>query len=350
LKRVRFVEAVFESADLQRRVVRLSAPDGGAFELPYDQLVVALGAETNESLIPGSSAAFTFKTMGDALLLRNHVIERFERADAASDPARRRASLTFVIIGGGLVGIELLGELSVFTNDILRYYQRLRREEIRFHLFEATPRVLPELDASLAEIATRILRGRGADIRVSTPVRAVEPGRVRLAEETLEAETVVLVAGIVPNQAVGRIPVARDERGRIEVDATLRSRSHPEVWAVGDCASIPGPDGRPYPALAQHAIREAKRLARNLAAVLDGRAPQPFLFDSLGTMAALGRTSAVAKVFGMRLTGFPAWWLRRTYYLLQMPRWDRRLRIVLDWTVALFFRPDITKIDLSRSR
>jgi NADH dehydrogenase len=350
LKRARFVEAVFESADLQRRVVRLSAADGGAFELPYDQLVVALGAETNESLIPGSSAAFTFKTMGDALLLRNHVIERFERADAASDPARRRASLTFVIIGGGLVGIELLGELTVFTNDILRYYPRLRREEIRFHLFEATPRVLPELDASLAEIATRILRRRGADIRVSTPVRAVEPGRVRLAEEIVEAETVVLVAGIAPNEAVGRIPVARDERGRIAVDSTMRSRSHPEVWAIGDCASIPGPDGRPYPALAQHAIREARRLAGNLAAVLEGRAPDPFRFDSLGTMAALGRTSAVAKVFGMRLTGFPAWWLRRTYYLLQMPRWDRRLRIVLDWTVALFFRPDITKIDLSRSR
>jgi NADH dehydrogenase len=133
----------------------------------------------------------------------------------------------------------------------------------------------------------------------------------------------------VPNDAVGRIPVARDERGRIEVDGTLRSRSHPEVWAVGDCASIPGPDGRPYPALAQHAIREARRLAKNLAAVLDGRAPQPFLFDSLGTMAALGRTSAVAKVFGMRLTGFPAWWLRRTYYLLQMPQ-GPAMRIVLD--------------------
>ena len=130
------------------------------------------------------------------------------------------------------------------------------------------------------------------------------------------------------------------------VDATLRSRSHPEIWALGDCASIPSPDGRPYPALAQHAVREGKHLARNVAAVLHGRAPTPFIFNSLGTMASLGRSRAVAQVMGVRLTGFPAWWIRRTYYLLQMPRWDRRLRIVLDWTVALFFRPDITKVDI----
>ena len=349
LKRARFVEAVFESADLERRIVRL-AGDGGTppEEIPYDQLIVALGATTNESLIPGSSHAFTFKTMADALLLHNHVIERFERADAAPDPARRRSQLTFVVIGGGLVGIELLGELTAFTGNILRYYPRLSRDDVRFHLFEATARTLPEIDASLAEIATRILTKRGAEIRVSAPVRSIEPGRVHLAGESIDAGTIILVAGIVPDPAAAAIPVAHDERGRIAVDGAMRSRSHPEVWALGDCANIPAPDGRPYPALAQHSIREARQLAKNLAAVLEGRSPEPFVFDSLGTMAALGKTSAVAKVFGFRLTGFPAWWLRRTYYLLQMPRWDRRLRIILDWTVALFFRPDITKVDLSR--
>ena len=348
LKHARFVESVFDSADLDRRIVRLAGMGGSAGEeIPYDQLVVALGAATNESLIPGSSHAFTFKTMADALLLHNHVIERFERADAASDPARRAKELTFVVVGGGLVGIELLGELTAFTENILRYYPRLSRGDIRFHLFEATSRTLPEIDASLAEIATDVLARRGADIRVSAPVASIEPGRVHLGGESIDAGTIVLVAGIVPNPAAARIPVAHDERGRIAVDGAMRSRSHPEVWALGDCANIPAPGGRPYPALAQHAIREAKQLARNIAAVHEGRAPEPFVFDSLGTMAALGRTSAVAKVFGFRLTGFPAWWLRRTYYLLQMPRWDRRLRIILDWTVALFFRPDITKVDLS---
>jgi NADH dehydrogenase len=350
LRRARFVEATVESVDVERRLARAVAPAGGAYDLPYDQLVVALGASTNESLIPGSASAFTFKTMADALLLRNHVIEQFERADAAADASLRRRSLSFVIIGGGLVGVELLGELSAFADDVLRYYPRIRRDELRFHLFEAGPRTLPEVDPALAAVATRLLARRGADIRVATPVRSIEPGRVHLAEETLEAATVVLAAGIVPNAAAARIPVAHDERGRIAVDATMRSRSHPEVWALGDCAAIPGPDGRPYPALAQHAIREARQLARNLVASLAGRSTAPFVFQMLGTMAALGHSQAVAKVRGVRLTGFPAWWLRRTYYLLQMPRWDRRLRIVLDWTVALFFRPDITKIDITAGR
>jgi NADH dehydrogenase len=347
LRRARFIEATADTVDVERRVARAVAPDGGVYELPYDQLVVALGAATNETLIPGSPAAFTFKTMADALLLRNHVIEQFERADAASDPALRSRSLTLVVIGGGLVGVELLGELTAFAVDVLRYYPRLRRDELRFHLFEAGPRILPEIDPPLADVATRVLKRRGADIRASTPVRAIEPGQVHLATETIDASTIVLAAGIVPNAVAARIPVAHDQKGRIAVDATMRSRSHAEVWALGDCASIPGPDGHPYPALAQHAVREARQLARNVAAVMAGRAPAPFIFRPLGTMASLGHSRAVAKVFGLRLTGFPAWWVRRTYYLLQMPRWDRRFRIVLDWTVALFFRPDITKVDIN---
>ena len=347
LRRARFVEAAVEDVDVERRVVRAVATDGEAYDLPYDQLVVALGAATNETLIPGSEHARTFKTMADALLLRNHLIEQLERADAAPDPALRRQCLTTVVIGGGLVGVELLGELTAFAEDVLRYYPRLRRDEIRFHLFEASARILPEIDPDLAAEATRVLERRGADIRASTPVHAIEPGRVHLAGETIDAGTVVLAAGIVPNPVAVRIPVAHDERGRIAVDATMRSTSHPEVWALGDCTAIPGPTGKPYPALAQHAIREARRLALNVAAVVDGRAPAPFVFRSLGTMAALGHSRAVAQVFGVRITGVAAWWLRRTYYLFQMPRWDRRLRIVLDWTVALFFRPDITKVDVA---
>ena len=169
---------------------------------------------------------------------------------------------------------------------------------------------------------------------------------MRLANETVDAGTIVLTAGIVPNAVASAIPVAHDRRGRIDVDETMRSRSHPQVWALGDCAAIPGPDGRTYPALAQHTVREARQLAHNLRAVIEGRVPAPFVFRPLGTMASLGHTRAVARVLGLPLTGFAAWWVRRTYYLFQMPRWDRRLRIVLDWTVALFFRPDITKVEL----
>jgi NADH dehydrogenase len=350
LRHARFVEAAVEGVDVERQLVRAVAAEGATYDIPYDNLVVSLGASTNESVIPGSSNAFTFKTMADALVLRNHLIEQLERADAAAGAATRQGCLTVVIIGGGLVGVELLGELTAFADDVLRFYPRIRRDEIRFSLFEAGPRILPEIDESLGAAATRVLEGRGADIRVATPVKAIEPRRLHLAGETIDAGTIILAAGIVPSTIASAIPVAHDKRGRIDVDGTMRSRSHPQVWALGDCASIPGPDGRPYPALAQHTVREAKQLARNIQAVARGRSPAPFLFRPLGTMASLGHTRAVARVLGVRLTGFPAWWIRRTYYLFQMPRWDRRLRIVLDWTVALFFRPDITKVGLQVER
>jgi NADH:quinone reductase (non-electrogenic) len=350
LRRTRFIEAAVEAVDVERQMVRAVASESGTYDLPYDHLVVALGASTNERLIPGSSNAFTFKTMADALVLRNHLIERFERADAAPHSTTRGSCLTVVVIGGGLVGVELLGELTALADDVLRFYPRLRRDEIRFHLFEAGPRILPEIDERLAAVASRVLQRRGADVRVATPVRAIEAGRVYLANETIETSTIVLTAGIVPSAIASTIPVLHDSRGRIAVDETMRSRSHPQVWALGDCAEIPGPDGRPYPALAQHSVREARQLARNIQRVIEGRVPAPFVFQPLGTMASLGHTRAVALAFGVRLTGFPAWWMRRTYYLFQMPRWDRRLRIVLDWTVALFFRPDITKVELRVER
>jgi NADH dehydrogenase len=350
LRSARFVEATVASVDVDRQMVMAVAAGGAAGELPYDHLVVALGASTNQQMIPGSSNAFTFKTMADALVLRNHLIEQLERADATSESATRRGCLTVVIIGGGLVGVELLGELTAFADDVLRFYPRIRRREIRFVLCEAGARVLPEIDEPLAIVARRVLERRGADIRVATPVRSIEAGRVHLGDEVIDATTIVLAAGIVPNVVAAGIPVAHDQRGRIVVDGGMRSRSHPNVWALGDCAAIPGPDGRMYPALAQHTVREARHLARNIQAVLERRTPTPFVFHPLGTMASLGHTRAVALVMGVRLTGFLAWWIRRTYYLFQMPRWERRLRIVLDWTVALFFRPDITKVELRVER
>ena len=350
IRRTRFIEATVEAVDVERRIVRAVDAGGRAYDLPYDHLVVSLGASTNETMIPGSSNAFTFKTMADALTLRNHIIEQFERADAASDSMQRGGCLTVVVVGGGLVGVELLGELTAFADDVLRYYPRIRRDEMRFKLFEAGARILPEIDEKLSAVALRVLQRRGADIRVSTPVRSIEPRRVHLHDQTIDAGTIVLAAGIVPSAVASAVSVAKDQRGRISVDETMRSRSHPQVWAMGDCAEIPGPDGRPYPALAQHAIREARQLARNVVAVIEGRTPSPFIFRSLGTLASLGHTDAVGLVLGVRLSGFLAWWIRRTYYLFQMPRWDRRLRIVLDWTVALFFRPDITKVELQVER
>ncbi len=355
LKKVRFVEATVLGIDLERRVVRATAAEGGAYEVPYDQLVLALGGITNQNLIPGSEHAFTFKTLADGMVLRNHFIERFERADVLAgtenDPERKRRLLTFVVIGGGLVGVELFGELTAFADEIVRFYPGIDREEVRFFLFERGPRILPEIEEKLAAYAARVLgKRRGAAIRPGAVVRSIEPGRVHLEGETIEADTIVLSAGIVPSPVLAGLDLEKDRRGNVVVDATMRVPARPEVWALGDCARIPDPQGKPYPWLAQHALREGRVLARNITAAMDGKPLQPFVFETLGIMASLGHARGLGKVLGVPLYGFLAWWARRTYYLVQMPRWSRRLRIVIDWTSALVFRPDIVKVDLASER
>jgi NADH dehydrogenase len=348
LRTTRFVEAAVQGIDLERRVVHLTA-GGEAGELAYDQLVLALGAMTNRRMIPGSEHAFTFKNLADAFLLRNHVIERFERADVERDPERKRRQLTFVVIGGGLVGVELFGELTAFADGITPLYKHVNRDEVRFVLLQWGDRLMPEIDPKLAAYGTGVLRRRrGADVRTGAKVEAIEPGKVHLPGETIEADTIVLAAGIVPSPVVAELPIEKDRRGHIVVDGTLRCRSHPEVWALGDCAVIPAPDGQPYPNLAQHALREAKVLARNIAGVLDGRPPQPFVYATLGMMGSLGHGKAFGQLLKVRIRGVLAWFVRRTYYLLQMPGWRRRLRIMIDWAFALLFPPDVVKVSLDR--
>jgi NADH dehydrogenase len=348
LRNTRFVEATVQEIDLARRVVRLTAGTETQ-ELAYDQLVLALGAMTNRRMIPGSEHAFTFKALADAFVLRNHIIEQFERADVERDPARKRRQLTFVIIGGGLVGVELFGELTAFADGIAPLYKQVSRDEVRFVLLQGGDRLMPEIDPKLADYGTAVLRKRrGADLRTGAKVQGIEPGKVHLPNESIEAETIVLAAGIVPSPVVASLPVERDRRGHIVVDGTMRCPSHPEVWALGDCACIPSPNGQPYPNLAQHALREAKELARNLAGVLDGRPPQPFVYSTMGMMGSLGHSKAFGQLLKVRVRGFLAWFVRRTYYLLQMPGWSRRLRIMIDWTFALLFRPDIVKVSLDR--
>jgi NADH dehydrogenase len=302
---------------------------------------------TNRLMIPGSEHAFTFKNLADALLLRNHVIERFERADVETVAERKRSLLTFVIVGGGLVGVELFGELAAFVDGIVPFYRNVNRHEVRFVLLQGAERIMPEIDATLADYAARMLGKRpGTEIRTKTRVQAIEQGKVHLPQETITAETIILAAGVVPSPVVAGLPVAKDKHGHIVVDGTMRCQSHPEVWALGDCAIIPSPDGKPYPNLAQHALREAKMLAKNIFAVLNARAPQPFVYNTLGMMGSLGRCKAFGELLGVRVRGFLAWFVRRTYYLLQMPGWVRRLRIMIDWTFALLFRPDVVKISL----
>ncbi len=295
LRSTRFVEATVRGVDLERRVALLSAA-GESGELPYDQLVLALGAMTNRNVIHGSQHAFTFKSLADALLLRSHIIECFERADVPTTAERKKSLLTFVVIGGGLVGVELFGELTAFVDGIAPYYKHVDRREARFILLQGGERVMPEIDPSLAAYGAREVAARpGADIRTSTRVQSIEPGKVHLPQETIAAGTIVLAAGILPSPVVAGMNVAKDKAGRILVDGAMRCPSRPEVWAIGDCAVIPSPDGKPYPNLAQHALREAKVLAGNICSVLDARPPQPFLYHTLGMMGSLGNRKAFAQ-------------------------------------------------------
>ncbi|MDB5309298.1 MAG: Pyridine nucleotide-disulfide oxidoreductase, FAD/NAD(P)-binding domain protein [Gemmataceae bacterium] len=346
LRSTRVIEATVRAVDLDHRTVTLAA-GGEERDVGYDHLVLALGAVTNQRSIPGAETALTFKTLTDAAVLRNHVLEQLERADTETDPARKRRRLTFAVIGGGLVGVELFGELTAFVRKILRLYSRISEDELRFVLLEYGTRVLPEVDPDLAEYATAVLRRRpGVEVRTGAGVTRVEPGRVVLGETAIEAETIVLTAGILPNPLVATLPLTRDRRQRVVVEATMRSPDRAEVWALGDCAAVPDPHGTPYPCLAQHAMREAKVLARNIAAVLAGREPEPFVYGTLGIMASLGPGKGLGTLLNLRMRGLLAWWVRRGYYLMTMPGWDRRLRILADWAVALVARPDVGKIDL----
>src|SRR6516164_3472097 len=243
LRTTRFVEATVQSIDAEKRVVHLSG-GGELGELAYDQLVIALGGITNCKMIPGSEHAFSFKGLADAFLLRNHIIEQFERADVEPDAERKRRLLTFVVIGGGLVGVELFGELTAFADGIAPFYKHVNRDDVRFFLLQGGDRLMPEIDPKLAAYGTEVLHNRrGADIRTGAKVQTIEPDKVHLPDESIEAETIVLAAGVVPNPVVAELPVERDHHGRIVVEGTMRCKSHPEVWALGDCAVVPAPDG-----------------------------------------------------------------------------------------------------------
>src|SRR5271170_7668746 len=246
LRRTRFIEGIVERIDLDRNVVVAAwGGDGGGHEVPYDQLVLAMGAVTNTRQIPGSDLAIPFKTLADVIVLRNHLIECLERADVETDPAARRRLLTLVVVGGGFVGSEVFGELSAFMDEIVRYYPRVRRDEMRLFLIQAGERIMPEVPPVLAEYAAGLLGRRpGVQILINAPVQSIESGSVHLKDEVIEAETIVLSAGILPSPVVAQLPLPKDRHGNLIVENTMRCKDRPEIWAIGDCASIPDAQGK----------------------------------------------------------------------------------------------------------
>jgi NADH:quinone reductase (non-electrogenic) len=332
--------------DPEARTVELRTREGETERLRYDQLLLALGSVSRVLPVPGlSEHAVGFKSLADAIWLRNHVVETLEAANASEDPARRDELLTYVFVGGGYAGLEALAELQDFAADAMESYPRARLHGMRWVLVEATDRVLPEIDAGLAAYALRELRGRGIDIRLETTLEEVTADRARLSNgETLPTRTVVWTAGVAPHPSLRRLNLPLDERGRVPVDEHLRVKGSDSVWAIGDCAAAPDPRGGLCPPTAQHAVRQGPVAANNIAAELGVGTARPFEYRGNASFVNLGRYKAVGRVGGRTFRGFPAWWMARTYHMSQIPGAARKVRAVIDWTASLPFRRDLAEV------
>jgi NADH:ubiquinone reductase (H+-translocating) len=343
LRRVNTFVGSVEAIDLDARQVKVSHGfDGHTHDLPYDQLVLALGSSTNFFGLPGvEGCALTVKSLADAVALRNRLITHLEEANSECAAGMRHPLMTFVVAGGGFAGVETLGGINDFVRDALRFFPNLRQEDLRMVLVTPDPLILPELGPKLGAYAQRKLAARGVEILTGVRVRGVDNDRVTLSDgRTIQATTLVWTAGTTPNPLVASLPVP-NRNGRIVVDECLAVPGRPGVWALGDCAMVPDRrTGGFHPPTAQHALREGRTVARNIAATVLGGTQRPFRFSTLGQLATIGRRTGVANVFGIRFSGFVAWWLWRTIYLSKLPRLKKKVRVALDWTLDLCFAKD----------
>jgi NADH dehydrogenase len=316
--------------------------DGRDERMQYDQLVLALGSISRVLPIPGlAEHGMGFKTLPQAVALRNHALLNLEIAEQIEDPELRRPYLSFVFVGAGYAGVEGIAELQDYVGDVIERYPRCRLDGTRWVLVEAQDRIMPEISPSLAEFATAELRARGIEVRANTRIERVEADSVTLTGgEAVPARTLCWTAGVRPPPLVAESGLPLAAGGRVAVDATMRVDGHPNIWAIGDAAAVPDPakGGKgPTPPTCQHALRQGKVVADNVAGALGHGRIRKFRYRTLGVFVDMGRKQAVAEVLKLKLRGFPAWWLARTYHLWMMPGAARKARLVTDWTVGLFF-------------
>ncbi|HZB01290.1 MAG TPA: NAD(P)/FAD-dependent oxidoreductase [Actinomycetota bacterium] len=334
----------------RRALVRIAT--GEERTVAYDVLVLTPGSRSRVLPIPGlAEHGIGFKTVQEAIYLRNHVLSQLDVAASAEDPDRRRAALTFVFVGGGYAGVEALGELEDLARDAIANDPGLRSSDMRWVLVDAADRILPELSEDLGSYAADRLRDRGVEVLLSTRLESAEDGVVRLSDgQAFPAETLVWTAGVKPSPLARNSGLPVDEQGRVPVDAFLRIEGLDDAWAAGDAAAVPdASSGSVAPPTAQHGLREGRRLAANVTAVFEGGEVRPFAYTSIGGVCSLGRYKGVAIVKGVRLRGFAAWVVHRSYHLLAMPTWTRRVKIAMDWTVALLFPRDLAQLGSLRS-
>jgi NADH:ubiquinone reductase (H+-translocating) len=361
LRRTEFIRGRVNAIDLENRnVVLASDSPTGQLVVPYDHLVLALGSVSNYlGMANIEKLAFNFKSLLDAIRVRNRVIEMFERADREPDAAQRAALLSFVIAGGGFAGVELAGAINDFARGILADYPNLNPNELNIVLVHSRDRILPELSESLARYAQKKMEARGVKFRLNARLSDAQPGVVVVSDGEIRAQTLVWTAGTAPNPLLKSQPFERDKRGGVKVDFTLAVPGHPGVWALGDCAAVnDAKTGKPCPPTAQFAIREAATAARNIAAQLGGRPLKNFHFDSLGALCVVGHQTACAELSvpfarskSVRFSGLLAWLMWRGIYLSKLPGMERKIRVLMDWTIELFFPRDIVQtIDLQQEK
>ncbi len=347
LRRCTVVVGAVTRIDHATKTASVQPIAGPSREIRYDQVVIAPGSVSRTLPIPGlHESGIGFKTIGEAIYLRNHVLDRLDVAAATPDPALRQRALTFVFVGGGYAGIEALAEMEDMTRSALRYYPELNPDDMRWVLVEATQRVLPEVDPDMGAYTVQQLLRRRMDIRLGTRLESCVDGLVKLSDgDSFPADTIVWTAGVKPSPMLDATDFPRDERGRITCRPTLQVVDGDQVladaWSAGDCAAVPDLTKEPgsyCSPSAQHAVRQANRMADNIVNVIRGLEPVPYRHQHAGSVASLGLYKGVAQVYGIKMKGLPAWFMHRTYHMSRIPSLNRKVRVVADWTLAFFLK------------
>lgn len=353
LRRCKMVAGTVTRIEHDRKVATVQPISGPAREITYDHVIVAPGSVSRTLPIPGlHEQGIGFKTIGEAIYLRNHVLDRLDVAAATPDPDVRRSALTFTFVGGGYAGIEALAEMEDMARDALRYYPELKQDEVRWVLVEATQRVLPEVDRDMGAYTVQQLMKRNMDIRLDTRLESCVDGVVKLSDgDSFRSDTIVWTAGVKPSPMLDSTDFPRDDRRRITCLPTLQvvdgDRVLEGAWSAGDCAAVPDLTKEPgnfCSPSAQHAVRQAARMADNITAVIRGREPVNYKHKHVGSVASLGLHKGVAQVYGIKMTGWPAWVMHRTYHMSRIPSFNRKVRVVVDWSLAFFLKREVVAL------